>query len=1069
MNGCFERSIYLTQYLMKKFLLVAAALMAATVSLAAEPLWLRYPAISPDGRAVAFSYMGDIYLVDAAGGEARVLVSHRAYDYSPIWSPDGTQIAFVSDRHGNFDIFTIPVSGGEVRRITTHSNKEIPWCFSPDGSKIYFSADLHTTAASRFFTRPRFASQLYTVSTEGGRPQLVVPSTAEEVTLLGSGEGFLYQDNKGENRWRKHHTSTVACDIWLYRNGKHSQLTTFAGEDRVPRLAPDGKTVYYLSEQSGSFNVCSFPLDKPSSITQHTHHKIHPVRSLTLAKDGTLCYAYDGSIYLKRPNAEPARLQVSMPEVAPERSRFVRVSPSSEAVITPDDSQMIFAFRGELYVTTTDEEPATIRLTYTVATEAQPELSPDGRTLVYASDRQGKWNIFQITLNRRVSSFMELEEPAEIPLFADNKYDRTMPKFSPDGKELAFIEERSRLMVMNLKTGAIRQLTDGYHSPHTNGTYSYSWSPDGKWIMMSGRVVEHSNEEIFLVNTSKQEPLINLTKNGYPDNAPVWAFGGNAILYRTPRFGLYDHARTKPATSATMLLFLNRAAHERFTIPKKQQEALGLTVPETDAQPILLELDGVSDRFVQLTKQPLRNTIVDREGKYLYGILNKKLARFDLATRKIKTFGAATGKLVWGTSGETLFVLDRKAQRFDVASETLSPIAVSGRYEVDRVAERVYMFDNIYYEVAARFYDKNMHGVDWTMYWQAYRRFLPHINNNYDFSEMVSEWLGELNVSHTGLQYKPRSGKNADRTAELGLFFDHKHTGDGLKVEEVLKGGPFDCSTSHVEAGDVIEEIDSVRITANMDYYPLLNKKVGKVVRVVVRKLSGERQHEAVIPINRAAYNNLLYKRWMARNAADVERLSNGRLGYVHLKGMNSDAYTHLYSTSFGHYYDREALLVDIRYNRGGYLHEPLEMFLGGKPYWYRMVRDRKPRVIPSTRWTQPTAMLINEGCYSNAHGVPVMYDFLDLGTTVGTPVPGTMTAVSRKEQRDRSLSLGIPIVGIYSIEGKVLENNQLNPEVLVENDKTEVAQGRDRQLEKGVQVLLKQLETNPKKTCPVR
>ncbi len=1049
---------------MKKILLVVLALMAASVSMAAEALWLRYPAISPDGSTVAFSYMGDIYLVDAAGGEARTLVSHRAYDYSPIWSPDGTQIAFASDRHGNFDIFTIPVSGGEARRVTTHSNKETPWCFSPDGSKIYFSADLHTTAASRFFPRPRIMTQLYTVSVEGGRPQLVVPSTAEEVALLGSGEAFLYQDNKGENRWRKHHTSAVARDIWLYRDGKHTQLTTFAGENRVPRLAPDGKTVYYLSEQSGSFNVCSFPLDKPSSITQHTHHKTHPVRSLTLAKDGTLCYAYDGSIYLKRPNSEPSRLQVSVPEVAPERSRFARVTPSNNAMITPDDSQMIFTFRGELYVTTTDEEPATTRLTYTVATETQPELSPDGRTLVYASDRQGKWNIFQITLNRRVSNFMELEEPDETPLFADNKYDRTMPKFSPDGKELAFIEDRSRLMVMNLKTGAIRQLTDGSHCQHTGGSYPYSWSPDGKWILLSCSPNLRS-PEICLVNTSKQEPLINLTQCGYGDFDPAWILGGEAILFRTVRSAQYDHARTKPATATRMILFLNRAAYERYKTPEKQHEALGLVKPAAeDIHPIRIELDGISERVVQLTKQPIRNMIVDREGKYAYGILNKKLARFDLATRKIKTFGAATGKLAMGSSGETLFVLDRKAQRFDIEAGTFSPITASGRYEIDRAAERTYMFDNIYYQVAARFYDKNLHGVDWTMYWQAYRRFLPHINNNYDFSEMASEWLGELNVSHTGLQYKPRQGKNTDRTAELGLFFDYNHTGDGLKVEEVLKGGPFDRSTSQIAAGDVIEEIDSVRITANMDYYPLLNKKVGKVVRVVVRKPSGERQHEAIIPINRATYNNLLYKRWMARNTADVERLSNGRLGYVHLKGMNTSTYTHLYSTVFGSYADREALIVDIRYNPGGNLHQPLETFFGGRQYWQRLVRNGKPSMTPSVRWARPSVMLIGEGCYSNSHGVPHMYDYLDLGTTVGTSVPGTMTAVNRTEQRDRTLSLGIPVVGFYMQDGTPLENTQLEPNVRAENDKSKMAQGRDVQLEATVQVLLKQLEANPQK-----
>ena len=1035
---------------------------------ASEPLWLRYPAISPDGKTIAFNYKGDIYVVNSKGGRALPLVSHPAYDYTPIWSPDGSKIAFASDRYGNFDIFTADIKTGQINRVTTHSNDEQPWSFSPDCSKIYFSANLHTSAASRVYTKKPYLRELYSVSATGGAPSLILPTSSEEISFLPDNTGFLYQNRPGaEEIWRKHHTSAVTMDICLYKNGKHTKLTTSNYENRVPRISSDGSTVYFLSEQDGSFNVYSFKLDNPSEITRQTNHKLHPVRSLSLSNNGVICYSYDGSIYTKKEGSKPVRLKITLPKTAsmPTPMRDIAITPTDCATISPDGSQMVFAYRGELYVTSTDSNPTSRRLTSTVASEADPVFSPDGRTLIYASERQGKWNLFSMTLAQGDRDFLSAKEIIETPLFNNHNFDRRKPIFSPDGKELAFIESRSRVMVMTLADNTVRQIVDGSQVAQSSGYFPYSWSPDGKWIVLEGDLIKHKTN-ILLVNASGKEPMINLTRSGYPDSEPVWA-GYNAILFSSQRYGSYDQSRVGGGTKSLFLLFLNQKAQEFYSTPEEYREALGL-VPLSDLNSANTEVEPLefNDRIVQLTKTPVSNIIVDNEGTFAYGISNKQLVRIDLSNpeSKIKQLGQASGKLSFDTSQKTIFVLGSKPLRYDLQTSTFLPINVSGIYSIDSAAEYMYMFNHIENEMYERFYDLNMHGVDWKMYCNEYRKFIPHINNNYDFSELAGELLGELNVSHTGLRYDRPVNESHDATGELGLFIDYRFKGNGLKVDEILQGGPFDRTSSLLEKGDVIINIDGVDLTSGMDYFPLLNHKAGKLISVKIQKSNGDIISENVLPITRKAYDNLLYQRWMARNAADVERLSNGRLGYIHLDLMNKPAYHHLYLNSLGRYYNCDALVFDVRDNGGGSLHPRIEEFFSGKQYLTGEVRGIRTKDMPRRRWIRPSVALINEGCYSDGHGSPWVYDHLDLGTTVGMPIPGTMTTCVRERQRDETLILGVPIVGFYTKQGNSLENTQQEPDVCVENKKEALATGIDNQLEAAVKLLLEQLETHPKR-----
>ena len=378
--------------------------------------------------------------------------------------------------------------------------------------------------------------------------------------------------------------------------------------------------------------------------------------------------------------------------------------------------------------------------------------------------------------------------------------------------------------------------------------------------------------------------------------------------------------------------------------------------------------------------------------------------------------------------------------------------------KLDLAAEREYMYNHVYQQVKQRLFDPNYFGVDWEGYVKAYRKFLPHISNNYDFQELLSELLGELNVSHSGGRYSP--SLSGDATAALGLLYDWNYTGKGLKVSEVIAKGPFDHANSKVKAGDIVEKIDGIEITDDTNLASILNDKARKKTLVSLYNAQRkERWEEVILPITQSAQNTLLYERWVKQRAADVERWSNGRLGYVHLQSMNDGSYRTIYSDLLGKYNMKEGIVIDTRWNGGGRLHEDIEVLFSGEKYLEQVIRDVVACEMPSRRWNRPSIMVTCEANYSNAHGTPWVYKHMNLGKLVGAPVPGTMSSVSWETMQDPTMVFGMPIVGFKQADGTYLENTQLEPDILVLNSPETIVKGEDTQLRTAVQELLKEID----------
>lgn len=1069
-----------------KYLLSAMALCCALGASAADnPLWLRNSAISPDGKTIAFTYKGDIYTVPVTGGRATQLTTDPAYDTKPLWSPDGKSIAFNSTRRESKDIYVMPATGGTPRRITTHSGNEDLRAWLGNDTLV-FSASLMPDVNA---AQGAFYGQVYKIGVSNpGRPEMLMSWPANAISFDAAGR-MLFQDRKGyEDVLRKHEHSSGTADIWLLDGNKYTQQTFTNTQNQNPVWAPSGNEFYYLSEESnGTMNVHRRAVGAKSA-TALTSFDRHPVRSLSASADGTLAFSWDGELYTLAAGAkEPRKVNVEIiaddyrPEIIKQSSSYNARSVS----VSPNGDEVAFIHRGDVYVTSVKYK-TTKRITNTPEQERNVDFAPDGRTLVYDSERGGLWQLMTATIaDKKEKNFTYATKIVETPLYASpDSLPAFQPAYSPDGKKIAFLEDRTTIRVIDADGKKPVTALDGkFNYSYTDGDVSFEWSPDSRWLLADYiGIGGWNNTDIALVKADGKE-VYDLTESGYSDGGARWAMGGKAILWTTDRNGYRSHG-SWGSQRDIYAMFLDPEAYD--LVRMNEEEAALANESKKDGkkdekkddedkdkdkdkkkkvEPLEFDIPNAKYRVMRMTPGAgfYADYLLSNDGSKFYYLSGGDLWVKDMRTgdTKVLTRGAGYSSLEADDKCENVYLDGWNIAKVNLGSGSKENIEFTAERDYSPAKEREYIFDHMWKQVKDKFYDKNLHGVDWDFYGEAYRRYLPHIDNNYDFAELLSEILGELNASHTGGRYYANGSSLP--TASLGAFFDPAYNGDGLKVAEVVNRGPLSTKSASVKPGDIILAIDGNDIKAGEDYFPLLANKAGKRVRLTLKRKGGKTEDIVIKPISQGTLNNLLYRRWVEHNQAVVDSASNGRIGYVHVQGMDSPSFREVFSEVLGKYRNHEAIVVDTRWNGGGWLHNDIAILFGGKEYVRFMPRGRYIGSEPFTQWTKPSAMLVNEGNYSDAHGTPFVYKTLGLGKLVGAPVPGTMTAVWWENQVDPSIVFGIPQVTTMNLEGQVLENTQLNPDVVVYNNPADVINGTDRQLLEAVQQLLKGLNSDKK------
>ena len=1056
--------------------------------------WFRQTAISPDGQSILFTAKGDIYQVPVAGGDAIPIVTDAAWDGHPVWSNDGKSIAFTSDRNGSLDVYYMDMASQIPVRLTHHSGDDYPSDFSNDDKTVIFSSGRSPSAQSSGFPTSR-VHQLYSISIEGGTPTQVLTTAAMNARFSPSGKQLAYMDNKSyEDNLRKHDVSSFARDIWVYntQSKEHTKLTTFVGGDANPVFSGEGDTLYFLSEQNtNNFNVWRMS-EKGTQLTQVSNFDTHPVRDLSISTSGVLAYSWHGNIYTQN-DGEPARkLDITL------RAPKVNVAQMTQNIagkaelfsVSPSGKEVAFIARGELFVSSV-EFGTTVRLTDTPEQERSISWFPDSRSIAFAAEREGVWGIYKVSIADEAEPYFFAATKFSEQTLLKSEVDMFQPLVSPDGNQLAYLYQRDEIRVLDIDNNTSKTIFGAkYNYSYSDGDIGFDWSPDSKWLVATyipRGFLFMSDLGIAPADGSKAP--IDVTMSGYGDGAPQWDTN-EMIVFASDRFGERAHG-SWGGESDLMALFLTQEAYDLYMMSKEErvlyEEAKAKAEGEKDkgddkdeentdgnthdntkddpkSEPVKIDWAGLDERTVRLTKHSsdLAGYALTPDMEKLY-YLAKFEKGYDLWVEDFKEksttlalkLNAKQASLALNEKGDVAVLLNDGALTKLTLGEAVKSqaIAVNHSVAVKQDAERVYMFKHMWRQTKDKFYNANMHGIDWDM---MYEQYLPKVNgvkNNRDFGVLGSELLGELNASHTGARYRNDAPPSA-QTASLGVLFAPNPEKNGVKIEAILPFGPLVGHGDVVKVGTVLSAIDGKPVNAAHNLAQQLNGKAGQRVRLTL--LNGSKSTDIVVrPQSMNDEFDGLYKRWVDSRRDYVDKLSNGKLAYLHVPQMNDAAYRVVHKELFGRGFDKDAVVVDTRFNRGGWLTDDLVTLLSGNQYSWLAARGNQFKGNSMRRWTKPSVLVVNEGNYSDGYCFPNGYRANNIGKIVGMPVPGTCTAVWWEMLQTGDLVFGIPQLGVLNKDGTFMENDQLAPDIMVENTKEDVATGEDAQLKRAVELLL--------------
>ncbi|MFZ0596804.1 MAG: S41 family peptidase, partial [Flavobacterium sp.] len=1025
------------------FLLIHLGVFASQI----QPRWIQKPVISPNGEWIAFGYKGNIFKVRQSGGEAIQLTNDGSYNSYPIWSNNSNTIAFSSIKKGNSDVYIMNSSGKNVIRLTYNSSSDIPYYFSENDDKVYFGSSRNDVFTSLRFPYRDLFKKLYQVAVKGGSSQLVNSAGMEFAHYNKANDAIIFQDNKGsiEDPFRKHAVSSITRDIWVYRlkTNSYIKVSNFKGEDREPLWGRDND-IYYLSEKNGSQNLYKSSLTDPSKMIQLTNFEKHPVRSISKDVNGKFAFTYNGDIYTLEEGKQPVKLAFTLNDDSNDIVTPITVESASDDMdVSADGKQFAFVSRGDVYVTSQDGL-LTKKITNTPYQEKMIQFSPDGRKLLFSVEKNGSWDIDQISTTDGSQPYFYLANNLARETVIGSSKDEFQGIYSPDGNKIAYLEERSVLKTYDLNSKQFNTLLPaGINYSQSDGDQYFAWSPDSKYLIVQGN-------NLLLVKDEQAAKNFIISQGPFKSKMPHWGISGKVMYSLSPLKGLTNFTHTESQYDIVKTYFDNETWYnDRF----KRGQSLTIT-------PLTIDLTNEQFNSKTITNAPasILDIAISNDEKKMYFLAryydNYDLYTLDTESGKITLFAAINAqnpKMKMSQDGSSIYLVvdGDKVKHISTADAKVNDLAIKIETNANETQERAYMLDHIYNVTKDKFSDPKLNGVDFDFYYSAYKEFLPFINNGYDFQMLLKEFLGELNNSHLIPRYGPNIA-DRDATATLGLFYDESRSSDGLLVKEIIAEGPFDNGITQLKAGMIIDKIDGNAVTQKEDWSQFLNNKAGKLIKIDFHNTkTGLKYQEDIKPIDSNREKNvLLYKRWIKKMEHLTDSLSGGKIGYIHVSQMGEKPYREIYDKALGSLAGKKALLVDTRYNTGGSLTGDLVTFLSGKVYLTErgngMVNDTK---WPENKWNKPSCVVMNETNYSDASIFPYVYKHLKIGKLIGMPVPGTGTGTTWEDQINPEIYVGIPDRAVYTAEEKLrLENYQIEPDILVNNNYEKILLGSDQQ-----------------------
>ncbi len=1071
------------------FLVSLFVLITLTTSVwAAEVYMPRWPAISPDGQTIAFSFQGDLWSVSSTGGAARRLTAHQAYDSHPVFSPDGKTLAFSSNRYGDYDVFVMPADGGMPTRLTFSDTGERPRAFSADGKSVLF-------VSRRPFVYPG-SSQIWNVPVSGGTPHRLMETFAEEITPDGD-HGYVFSVGRMAYG-RLHYRGSYQRELWRWSpGGEPMRLTNNRGYDSDPMTTDDGR-IYWIGDmdKSKTANVWTMNADG-SGKNQVTSFKGDGVRQADIG-GGRMVIERDTRLYvMDLPSGKARPLSIDVADDLVE-NRIVTETKSSDAdelSVSDDGEEYALAIEGEIVLINKELGGRGVVCVEGPWLEQSLSFRPGSAdTLLFVSDREGEDALYILFSDDDEDdddeSNLRLTRKRKLVRLSKGKVPCTNPMWSPDGDKILYTRGNGDLRVMDADGGSDKELTASWN------VSAPAWSPDGKWVAYS-RLDNNYNSDIWIIPSDGGEAQ-NITRHPDYDEDPVWSAEGAVLAWNTPR---HDHAPNHRNTDV-YAVYLTREDHERTedewkywekTRDKKKDdedkddedkdeddEEEDKEEPKDEGPVVVIDFDDIhlrGRRVTSLTGSE-RCVAIDPKGDKYYFTASIdgdrdlfSVDRFGEEQENITSGGSRPGAITLSGDGKTFHFL-KKGKPLSVGSDggKAEGPDFTARLTIDRPAVRLQTLDEAWRTMRDRFYDADMHGVDWPKVRKKYGAMVQNVRHDQDFSDVMNFMLGELNASHMG--YRAVWDKIGDYGTDgwLGLSFDPTHKGRGLKVTDVIPNGPCDRPQGQVFAGDVLLSIEGHDVGRDASLEAELETREGLPTWIVIQR-DGEDIELSVIPGRWRAMWQLQYLRMEKDNRAKVEDTSDGRVGYVHIQGMGFGEVERFEQNLFAAADGKEALIIDVRNNGGGWTTDLMMTILTQPQHAYTIGRDGEvgypmTERMPFYSWQKPIAVICNEGSYSNAEIFSSAVRTTGRGVVVGMETGGNVISTGGFGNRYNGF-VRMPGRGWYTFGDK--KNPERNhkpqeakhdlqgvlPDFEVPRTVADVMFGRDAQLDKAVELMI--------------
>jgi len=1074
---------------MKKSIFLAILISSSINFLFAQSPLVNLPSLNYDGTKIAFNYQGDIWVSDINGKNIKRLTIHEGYDTKPLWSKDGNTIAFQSNRFGNNDIFTIPSRGGISKRLTFHSANDLLTDYADDG-QILFNT-------SRNFKQVEWEQEIQTINEKGGTPYLKMKSFGFDASMSPNKKFIAFV--KGSCRiQREAYYGSANRDVWLYdiANDKYHQLTTFTGNDFYPKWANDN-TIYYQSAKSGRYNVHKLNISdtgiKEGEIEQITSFNDMGIFSFDLSKDGKKIILVKGNKLIVVDAGSKDQTQITLNLQSDYRFDPVvhktYAGKMEEVAPSPDSKYTAFVIRGDIFITENNKDKSkTVNLTRSDSRDRMVAWISN-EMLVFVSDKEGQNDLYLLksddpkeknlfkSLKRKVIRLTKTEEEESDPIIA------------PNGKEISFKRGRGKLIVANISSGSLlsneKVLLDGWDTPS-----GISWSPDSKWLAYGLSDLEFNNE-IYIHKADNSQKPVNISMHPKRDDDPVWSPDGSKLAFSSLRNnGDYD----------VWFVWLKKEDWQKTKEDwdeeddsdkedKKKKEDKKDDKKEEAVVTVQIDLDKIYKRQVQVTSFTGGEFVngFSKDGKTIYytsGSGGRGNSKNDSDLFKIKWDGEDKKELTTGDTKPGNTIIDikltyiyytakgGKLNRIKLKDDKKESLPINASMDVDYHAESNQIFEEAWNAINDGFYDPDFHGQNWLELKKIYKPLAMEASTRTDFTSVFNWMLGQINASHMGLRSsEDRDDIQKDKTGLLGLTLIPQNSGS-MKIEYVTYNMPSDRKVSELRKGDVINGVNGVSLSNSTNFYSLFNNTSNEKLYLNITDSKGVKREVVIRP--KSSDRAEKYSDWVNEKKRLTDSYSKGKLGYIHIQGMNWTSFEEFERELTAAGLGREGVVIDVRFNGGGWTTDYLMAVLNVKQHAYTIPRGASKDLksdhkkfknkypfserLPLSSWIKPSIALCNEASYSNAEIFSHAYKNLGIGSLVGVPTFGAVISTGSRRLVDGS-RVRMPFRGWYIKASETnMEFNGAIPDFIVKNDPDSKVKGDDKQLKKAVDELLSQI-----------